>query len=342
MSADQMQVWQADRFEVASLALRQIPIPKVGDNQILVKVGAVSLNYRDKLALEGGFGTSVPLPLIPASDAAGTIAAVGRHVRFFKVGDRVISQFYPRWLRGEIRTEEESENLGVPLPGVLSEYIVLDEQGAVHTPAYLSDAEASTLPVAAVTAWSALFEKCRIQPGDTVLIQGTGGVSIFALQLAVAAGARVIVTSSSDDKLEHVKKLGAYAGINYTREPDWQESVKPLTDGNGVNHVIEVAGGESIRRSVDALARGGHIAIVGFLQDDSFKIKILPLMLKLATIHTVGVGSRETFEKVNRALEVSQIHPVIDGEFPFSETPVAFARLNQGPFGKVVVRLRNE
>jgi NADPH:quinone reductase-like Zn-dependent oxidoreductase len=342
MSENRMQVWQPDRFGVASLALRQIPIPEVGENQILIKVGAVSLNYRDKVVLEGGFGTDFPLPLTPASDAAGTVAAVGRHVRSFKIGDRIISHFYPRWLTGEIRTEEESENLGVPLPGVLSEYIVLDEQGAVHTPAYLSDAEASTLPIAAVTAWSALFERCRIQPGDTVLIQGTGGVSIVALQLACAAGAEVIVISSSDDKLERVKKLGAYAGINYTREPEWQESVKTLTDGKGVNHVLEVAGGESVRRSVEALARGGHIAIVGFLQDDSFKIKILPLMLKLATIHTVGVGSRETFEKVNRALEVSQIHPVIDGEFPFSETPQAFAKLNQGPFGKVVVRLSNE
>lgn len=342
MSEDQMKVWQADRFETTSLTLREIPIPEAADNQILVKVGAVSLNYRDKLVLEGRFGTSFALPLIPASDAAGVVAAVGRNIRSFKVGDRVISHFYPRWLRGDIRSEEESENLGVPLPGVLAEYIVLDERAAVHTPSYLSDVQASTLPVAAVTAWSALFEKCRVQPGDTVLIQGTGGVSLFALQLACAAGAKVIATSSSDAKLERVKELGAYAGINYARELEWQESVNSLTNGSGANHIVEVVGGENIRRSVEALARGGHIAIVGFLQDDSFKIKILPLMLKLTTIHTVGVGSKETFEKVIRALEISRIYPVIDREFLFTEAPQAFARLNVGPFGKVVIRLCKE
>jgi NADPH:quinone reductase-like Zn-dependent oxidoreductase len=337
MSKDRMKVWQVDRYDVTSLAPGKIPIPKVGVNQILVKVGAVSLNYRDKVILEGGFGTDFSLPLTPTSDAAGTVVEVGQNVRSFKVGDRVLSHFYPRWLKGEIRTESESDNLGVPLPGVLAEYVVLDEQGAVPTPAYLSDAQASTLPVAAVTAWAALFEKCHVQAGETVLIQGTGGVSIFALQLACAAGARVIVTSSSDTKLERAKELGAYAGINYFRTPEWQESVRSLTDGTGVNHVLEVAGGESVRRSVDALARGGHIAIVGFLQEDSFDLKILPLMLKLATIHTVGVGSKEAFEKVNRALEVSRIYPVIDQEFSFSATPQAFSRLSDGPFGKIVI-----
>jgi NADPH:quinone reductase-like Zn-dependent oxidoreductase len=342
MSEGQMRIWQAIRYEVASLALREVPIPQIGVNQILVKVGAVSLNYRDKLVLEGGFGTSFPLPPVPASDAAGTVTAIGDQVRRFKVGDRVISHFYPRWLRGEIRAEEESENLGVPLPGVLAEYIVLDEHGTVHTPPHLSDAEASTLPIAAVTAWSALFEKCRIQPGDTVLIQGTGGVSLFGLQLAVAAGAKVIVTSSNDDKLRRAKELGAYAGINYVQQPEWQKSVQSLTGGDGVSHVLEVSGGENIRRSAEALARGGHIAIVGFLQDDSFQLKILPLMLKLGTIHTVGVGSRESFERVNRALEASQIHPVIDSQFPFTEVPLAFARLLRGPFGKVVVRFDDQ
>jgi NADPH:quinone reductase-like Zn-dependent oxidoreductase len=338
MSEGQMRVWQADRYELSSLSLRKVAMPQMAENQILVKVSAVSLNYRDKLILEGGFGTSFPLPLVPASDAVGTVIGIGDQVHRFKVGDRVMSHFYPRWLRGEIRTEEESENLGVPLPGVLAEYIALDEQGAVHAPSYLSDAEASTLSIAAVTAWSALFEKCRIQPGDTILIQGTGGVSLIGLQLAVSTGAKVIVTSSNDDKLNRAKELGAYAGINYVQQPEWQESVQLLTGGNGVNHVLEVSGGENVGRSVEALARGGHIAIVGFLQQDSFALKILPLMLKLATIHTVGVGSRETFEKVTAALEASQIHPVIDSEFPFTEIPRAFNRLLQGPFGKVVVR----
>jgi NADPH:quinone reductase-like Zn-dependent oxidoreductase len=239
----------------------------------------------------------------------------------------------------KFRAGDESPTLELPLPGVLSEYVLLDEDGAVKTPEYLSDAEASTLPIAAVTAWSALFERCQLQPGDTVLVQGTGGVSLFALQLACAAGARVILTSSSDEKLKRAKELGADAVINYARDPEWNVAVKALTNGAGVDHVLDVAGGDSIARSMDALTVGGNIVIVGLLQSPTFTLEILPFILKQATIHTLSVGSREAFEKMNRALGLSKIRPVIDREYALAEVPQALDRLSEGPFGKVVIRV---
>jgi NADPH:quinone reductase-like Zn-dependent oxidoreductase len=200
-----MRKWQVSQYDVKSLALVEAPVPEPSSHQILVRIGAVSLNYRDKLALDGEIGRNHALPIVPASDGSGTVAAVGDSVRRFKAGDRVTSLFAPRWLYGKVRTQAESAMLGVPLPGVLAEYVVLEEEGAVFTPTYMSDVEAGTLPITAVTAWSALFERCNMLPGETVLVQGTGGVSLFALQIAKAAGANVIATSSSDEKLKRVK-----------------------------------------------------------------------------------------------------------------------------------------
>lgn len=222
---------------------------------------------------------------------------------------------------------------------MLAEYVVLDEDGAVKTPAYLSDQEASTLPIAAVTAWRALFDKCHLQPGETVLLQGTGGVSLFALQLARAAGARVMLTSSSDEKLKRAREFGADAGINYARHSEWNVAVKALTNGAGADHVLDVAGGDSVARSLDALTRGGNIVIIGLLQRPTFTLEVLPLILKQATIHTLTAGSREALERMNRALAMSEIRPVIDREYAFAEVPQAFDWLDQGPFGKVVIRV---
>jgi NADPH:quinone reductase-like Zn-dependent oxidoreductase len=347
MTKQTMKAWQVLPGTVDPFHLVDHPIPEPGAGQILLKVGAVSLNYRDKLAIQSesyrelatGGGSDHPQPFVPASDAAGVIAAVGSNAHRFKVGDRITTNFNPKWLRGELRLKEESIFLGLPLPGVLAEYVLLDEDGPVSTPEYLSDKEASTLPIAAVTAWRALFDKCHLQPGETVLVQGTGGVSLFALQLAHAAGARVIMTSSSDEKLTRVKELGADAVINYRREPAWNLAAKALTNDEGVDHVLEVVGGESVARSLDALVDGGNIVIVGLLQSPVFTLEILPFILKQATIHTLSVGSREAFEKTNRALRMSKIRPVIDREYGFAEVPQAFDRLGQGPFGKVVIRV---
>jgi NADPH:quinone reductase-like Zn-dependent oxidoreductase len=334
-----VQQWQADEYDPGSLALYEGPIPELAPNQVLMRVGAVSLNYRDKLALQGEFGRQHLLPIVPGSDAAGTAVAVGASVRRFEVGDRITSHFAPLWLRGKVRTRDESPMLGVPLPGVLAEYVAFDESAVVPTPSHLSDVEASTLPIAAVTAWSALFERCNLQPGETVLIQSTGGVALFALQLARAAGARVIVTSGSDKKLARAVDLGAHHVINSTEQPEWGRLAKAISAGVGVDHVINVAGGDSVQQSLEATRPGGNVVIVGLLGSPTFTVKILPFILQQGAIHTLSVGSREAFEAMNRSIEVSRIKPVIDTEYPFSEVPLAFERLDQGPFGKVVVRL---
>jgi NADPH:quinone reductase-like Zn-dependent oxidoreductase len=333
--------WQVSQYDVKSLALVEAPTPEPGPHQILVKLGAVSLNYRDKLALEGEFGRNHELPIVPGSDGSGTVAAVGDSVQRFKVGDRVTSLFAPHWLYGKVRTQAESAMLGVPLPGVLAEYVVLEEAGAVFTPAYLSDVEASTLPIAAVTAWSALFERCKMLPGETVLVQGTGGVSLFALQIAKVAGATVIATSSSDEKLKRVRELGADETINYHKNPDWGAVARALTGGVGVDHVLDVAGGESVRQSLEATRIGGNVVIVGLLQSPRFTVDILPFILQQGAIHTLSVGSRDAFEKMNRALESSRIRPVIDREYAFSDAVKAFQHLDEGPFGKIVIRVQD-
>ena len=335
-----MKKWQVSEYDVKSLTLVEAPIPRPGAHQILVRVGAVSLNYRDKLALHGEFGRDHELPIVPASDGSGTVVEVGEAVQRFRVGDRVTSLFAPKWLYGKARLQSESAMLGVPLPGVLAEYIVLEDQGAVATPAYLSDAEACTLPIAAVTAWSALFERCNMLPGETVLVQGTGGVSLFALQIAKAAGATVIATSSSDEKLKRTEELGADFTINYRQNPEWADVARSLTDGLGVDHILDVAGGESVRRSLKAAKIGGNVVIVGLLQSPQFTVDILPFILQQGSIHTLSVGSRDAFEKMNRSLEASRILPVIDREYAFPDSREAFQRLDEGPFGKIVIRVQ--
>ncbi len=335
-----MKQWQLTGFGPDRLELAESRVPQPGPHQILVRVAAASLNYRDKRVVEGKFFPDLHFPFVPASDAAGTVAAVGEGVTRCQVGDRVTTHFYTRWLDGAVPSAAQAaSSLGGPLPGVLSEFMLLDEEAAVATPAYLSDAEASTLPIAALTAWWALFATQPLLPGQTVLVQGTGGVSLFAVQLAVAAGARVIVTSGSDEKLARAGQLGAADIINYTRQPAWDQEVLVLTGGRGADHVLEVAGGENLRCSQRAMARGGQIALIGFLADDQLEMDIIPFMLKYGTLHTVGVGHRRAFEEMNRALAAAEIHPVVDRVYPFAEAPAAFAHLERGPFGKVVVEV---
>lgn len=340
MSNASMKVWQIGRFGLDALEVTERPVPAPGPRELLVRVGAVSLNYRDRLVVEGAMIPDLPLPFVPASDAAGEVIALGEDVSRFRVGDRVTSHFLPAWIDGTgSGTEGDYVSLGGPLPGVLAEYVALDEQAVVATPPYLSDHEASTLPIAAVTAWAALVEYGGLRPGQTVLVEGTGGVSIFALQLAVAAGARVIVTSSSDERLARAKALGASDGVNYVRHPEWSRQVLDLTDGRGVDHIVEVVGGDNVKQAVKALARNGHLALIGIMQGLSLNLDIVPFMRRRAMLRGVLVGSRRSFESVNRALEARQIHPVIDKDYPFAEVPAAFEHLKRGAFGKVVVRL---
>ena len=253
----------------------------------------------------------------------------------------MIGTYIPKWIDGDGRGPDgDYVNRGGPLPGVLAEYVLFDEHSVVRTPSYLSDREASTLPIAAVTAWVALFEHGRVRPGDTVLVEGTGGVSIFALQLAVAAGARVIVTSSSDEKLARAKELGASHGINYARNPEWDKQVLALTSGQGADCILEVVGGDNVRRATNALARNGHLALIGLMAGVSLNVDIIPMLFERRAIRGVIVGSRRHFEDLNRALEVTRLRPVIDRVYPFSEAPAAFEHLTRGAFGKIVIDVR--
>jgi NADPH:quinone reductase-like Zn-dependent oxidoreductase len=338
MQKQSMKVWELWKFGLSALSQTERPIPTPGQNELLVRIGAASLNYRDRLVMEGVFIPDLTLPFTPTSDGAGEVVAVGEGVTRFRVGDRVAGIYIPKWISGDgSGSEGDYISLGGPLPGVLAEYVVFNEQAVVATPSYLTDREACTLPIAAVTAWTALFDHARLEPGQTVLVEGTGGVSIFALQLAVAAGARVIVTSSRDEKLERAKALGAADVVNYTRHPDWERRVMELTSGRGANVIIEVVGGDNVRHAVNALARNGHIALIGLIEAFSLTADIVPLLVQRGAIRGVLVGSRRSFERLNGALETMRLRPVIDKVYPFSEAVAAFEHLSRGPFGKVVI-----
>jgi NADPH:quinone reductase-like Zn-dependent oxidoreductase len=332
-----MRAWQIDRFGLEHLALVEQPTPSPGGDELLVRVRAVSLNFRDRVVIAGTAIPKLKLPFIPASDASGDVVEVGADVTRFKAGDRVVSHYVPKWIDGDGRADGDYRTLGGPLPGVLAEYVVFHEQSVVSPPAAYTHEEASTLPIAAVTAWTSLFADVPLKPGEWVLLEGTGGVSIFALQLAAAAGARAIVTSSSDEKIARAKALGAIDGVNYRQHPDWAKKVLELTGGRGVNQVIEVVGGRNARQAIAALARGGHMALVGLMEAPSIEFEHLPFMLRRQTIHGIIVGSRRQFEATVRALEATSIRPVIDRVYPFEQARAAFDHLVVGPFGKVVI-----
>ncbi len=324
------------RLENLKLVERQTPQPR--RQEILVEVRASALNYRDVEIASGAYHTTFRLPLVPLSDGVGVVAAIGEDVTRFKVGDRVCSTFWQRWVGGSFRMAEPSYQRGGPIDGMLAEYALLDEQAAVLAPKNLSDVEAATLPCAAVTAWHALVSEGGLKPGETVLAQGTGGVALFALQFAKAAGARVIITSSSDEKLERAKTLGAFAGVNYRRNPEWASVVLELTDGRGVDHVIEVGGPGSFEQSLKACARRGQINVIGYLGGKQGSINPLDIFTRQVQVRGIPVGSRESFEAMNRAIEANDIKPVIDRVFPWTEAAEAMRYLHSGAhFGKVAL-----
>jgi NADPH:quinone reductase-like Zn-dependent oxidoreductase len=337
-----MRAWQLPTFGLSNLELGERPIPSPRQGEVLVKVGAVSLNYRDKLVVDGQLLPVRPaMPFIPVSDMAGEIVEIGEGVTRFDVGDRVMGNFWTQWIDGAPPQEmrDHGLSLGGPLPGVLVEYVMISEAVAVRTPVSLSDEEASTLPIAALTAWSALVETGRLAAGQTVLVQGTGGVSLFGLQIANALGARVIVTSRDAAKLERVKALDAFHGIDTSVTPAWAAEALKVTEGDGVDHILELIGGKNILQSLEALAGGGRIAQIGFLGGLDISIAAVPLMLRRAVIQGVSVGHRHSFEKMNDAIQRHGIKPVIDRIYPFGEAKAAFAHLDRGPFGKVVIQI---
>jgi len=335
-----MKVYEVQQGSTSIDGLRQgeRPDPQPGPREVLIRVRATSLNYRDYMITLGRYvGGSVSRNTIPLSDGAGEVVATGPGVTRFKPGDRVAGTFLQVWIDGPPRWPR-APALGVPLDGMLAEYVVLHEDGVVAIPQNLSFEEAATLPCAGVTAWNALMATPpRVKPGDTVLCLGTGGVSVLAMQLAQAAGARVIVTSSSDEKLQRIGKLGAFAGINYKSHPDWEREVLRLTGGRGVEHVIEIGGLGTLSRSFEAIAPGGKVALIGFLAGGG-EIVPFPLMMKGGALQGIGVGSTAMFEDMNRAIEANRIQPVIDRVFPFAEAPAALRQLASRDFvGKLVI-----
>src|SRR5580658_8500363 len=304
-----MKSWLLENTGRESLRLVNISEPKPGPGQILVRTTAVSLNFRDKLVIEGSYPFPLTYPLVPGSDLAGQVVALGSGVSRFKAGDQVVSIFRPKWLRGVPSREATRETLGGPLPGVLAEYVLLSEQGALAYPDDLTPAEASTLPVAAVTAWVALFTHGNLKPGETVLLQGSGGVSLLALQLAVAHGARVFVTSRSPAKIARLKQLGAAEVIDTSTNAAWDEAVLRLTDGRGADHVLDVLGGDAVPRSIQAAAWRGHIALIGIMDRPAAMISIPNVMVRNSRIQGVSHGSRGDMEEMLAFVENRRISP---------------------------------
>jgi NADPH:quinone reductase-like Zn-dependent oxidoreductase len=266
--------------------------------------------------------------------------AVGEGVTSVKPGERVAGTFMQRWVAGGVTDAAAKSALGGAIDGLLAEYTVLQEQGVVRPPAHLTDEEASTLPCAALTAWHGLIVAGRLRPGETVLVQGTGGVSLFALQFARFTGARVIATSSSDQKLERVRQLGASEGINYRTTPDWEERVRELTGGVGVDHVVEVGGAGTLAKSLRAARMGGHISLIGILAGGGAQVNPVPILMKNIRVQGIFVGSRDMFEAMNRAIALHQLRPIVDRVFPFAEARDALRYLESGAhFGKVCIRL---
>jgi NADPH:quinone reductase-like Zn-dependent oxidoreductase len=335
-----VKAWQLRGFGKENLICADVPIPKPGPAEILIRVSAVSLNYRDKLLVEGLYNPDLIFPITQVADTVGEVVEIGRNVTRVGIGDRVLTQYATTWVDGDPKGDETVHTLGNTIPGGLAEYLSIKESAVVNAPHYLTDEEASTLPVAALTAWFSLIETGNLSSGQTVVLQGTGGVSLFGLQIAFAFRARSLITSSSDEKLERAKAFGAYAGINYARTPEWEKEVLKLTDMQGADHVLEVVGGKSLAQSLASLKAGGRMSVIGVLDGFASEVPIFPLLNKQVTIRGIVTGPRRVFDEMNQELEKLQIHPVIDTVYPFADALAAYDHLYRGAFGKIVIRVR--
>lgn len=334
-----MKVWTIDSLGRDRLKMIETIRPEARAGEVLVQIANVSLNYRDLLVLEGKMGDGRAFPFVPASDFAGVVVSCGEGASRFRSGERVISTYVPGWIDGRRQGSAAQPNgmtMGGPRPGVLAEYVALPEDWLIRAPKSLSDAEASTLPIAGVTAWFSLVEEGRLRAGQTVLVQGTGGVALFGVQIARAHGARVIVTSSDDGKLERTKALGAHIGIN-RKARDWAKAVIEITDGRGADHILEIGGGANLGKSVEAAAVGGQISVIGIIEGLELTAAAFPLMLKQVVVRGIFVGHRRAAEDFVTAIDTIGLKPMIDRRYPFEALPDALAHLARGPFGKIVV-----
>ena len=344
-----MHAYPVQQFGVDQLRPIDLPTPQTAPRTGLIKVHAVSLNYRDLMVVKGLYNPKMALPRIPCSDGAGEVVAIGEGVTRVKVGDRVCGIFMQRWLDGPLTAEKSKEALGGDADGMLTEYVLLHEQGVVRFPDHLSYEEASTLPCAGVTAWNALHHAGDpinpTRPGETVVIQGTGGVSIFALQFGKLLGARVLGTSSNDEKLSRARSLGLDEGCNYKERPDWSKWVSETTANKGADRIIEVGGAGTFGQSLRAARVGGTIAQIGILSGASTAdpIVLTPILHKQLRVQGIYVGSRVMFEQMNAAIAKARLHPVVDKVFDFHQSAEAFAHMESAShFGKIVIRVTTQ
>ncbi len=336
-----MKAYEMHEFGIDKLVLTEREMPKPGANEVLVKFHAASLNYRDFMIVSGTYNPRMKMPAVPLSDGAGEIFDIGEKVTKWKIGDRVTPLFAQRWFDGQSSEEKRRTSLGAGAQwdGVLREFGSFSEESVVAIPEHLSYDEAATLPCAALTAWNALFVSGKVRPGETVLTLGTGGVSVFAVQFAKMAGAKVIATSSSNEKLTRLKRLGANEVINYREIEDWDKAVLELTGGVGVDHVIEVGGAGTLARSINAVRIGGHVALIGALTGAG-NFNPVSVFMKAIKLQGIFVGSRAMMREMNNAISVNSIKPVIDRVFEFEQIGEALAHMgNAGHFGKIVVRI---
>ena len=341
-----MYAYPIKQFGVDHLERVELPMLQTGPGMVLIKIRAVSLNYRDLMMVKGFYNPKMALPRIPCSDGAGEVAAIGEGVNRVRVGDRVCGIFMQRWLEGQLTAEKSKAALGGDVDGMLAECVLLDEDGVVRFPEHLSYEEAATLPCAAVTAWNALHHAgepaSAASPGDTVVIQGTGGVSIFALQFAKLLGASVIGTSSSDEKLTRAYGLGLDAGCNYKEHPEWSGWVSEVTGQQGADRIIEVGGAGTFSQSLRATRVGGTVAQIGVLSGavTSEPLALTPILHKQLRVQGIYVGSRAMFEEMNAAIAEARLRPVIDHVFGFDQVREAFLHMESAShFGKIVIRV---
>jgi len=325
---------------IDELAFDEVIVPEPAAGQVLVAIKAVSLNFRDLAVVTGRYPRNTSQPTIIASDGAGEVIAVGPGVSAFQPGDRVVGSFFQTWITGPFAREYGASALGGAIDGVLTQFRVFDRQGLLRVPAHLSFEEAATLPCAGLTAWNALAPTCQVKAGDTVLLLGTGGVSIFGLQFAKLHGARVIITSSSDEKLARAKALGADEGINYKTHPEWDKEVLRLTDGQGVDMVLEVGGGETFARSMNSVRASGQIAVIGVLSGMAGTVPLGLIGIQTLSVRGIFVGSMAMFEDMNRAIAANRLKPVVDRVYPFEQTADALRYMQSARhFGKIVITL---
>ncbi|MEJ0001239.1 MAG: NAD(P)-dependent alcohol dehydrogenase [Verrucomicrobiota bacterium] len=335
-----MNAFELREFKLDQLVRTERPTPRPAAGEVLVRLRAVSLNFRDLLVVQGKYNPRMKLPRVPVSDGAGEIAAVGEGVTAWKPGDRVVIPFMPAWREGPLSAAKAASALGGDVDGLLREFAVFPAEVPLPIPAHLSFEQAATLPCTGVTAWNGLFHAAHLQPGQTLLLQGTGGVSLFGLQFARIAGAMTILISSSDEKLARGKSLGADHVINYKAEPDWDKRVLQLTGGRGVDLTLEVGGTGTLSRTFHATAFAGHVSLIGVLAGIAGEVQIRHVLHKALTTSGIYVGSREMFAAMNAAITAHKLDPVIDRVFAFDEAPDAVRHLESGRhFGKIVIQI---